>query len=378
MIKAFKYRIYPTKYQETRIDLTIELCRQLYNTSLQQRQEAYKNKKKSISMYDQIKELPSLKEEIPEYKEVYAQVLQNVISRLDSTFKGFFRRIKTGQTPGYPRYKGKNRYHSITYPQVTSAFRITGNYINIPNIGRVRYVNHRPLEGTPKTVTISKKNNKYFMSISCDDIPERKVPYASNAIGIDPGIKTFLSLSDGSTIDNPRFMKEEQKTYTRLQRRRSKHQKGSKEYKKYTKRIRRLFERVDNKKTNFMFQTARKLVDSHKTICMEDLQVSEIVGDKKAINKKLQDISIGRFKEILKNKVEETGSQRNLVLIDPRNTTKTCSSCGNLKEMPLTTRIYKCSNCGLVLGRDHNAAKNILRLGTQSQMIIKSSRSHHL
>lgn len=381
MKKSFKYRVYPTKSQETKLLSHLELCRQLYNASLQQRNQAYKNKKKSISKYDQTKELPELKKQCPEFKFVYSQVLQDAQNRLDKTFKSFFRRVKSGQEPGYPRYKGKNRYNSMTYPQID--LKVKSDKVYIPNIGWIRFDNHREIQGLAKTLTVSKNiNNKWFISISCDQVPDRVVPSSTESIGIDPGIKTFLTLSDGSKIENPQFMKEEQTELSRLQRKQSKFKNKSMEYKKYSKRIRRLYERVDNKKTNFLFQTARKLVDKYETICLEDLEVSGInikkeekVGTtkRKNINRKLSDLSISRFKMILKNKVEETGSQRTLVLVDPKNTTKTCSNCEKVKEISIAERIYQCG-CGLVLGRDHNSAINILRLGLQSLDFPRSRR----
>ena len=207
MFKSFKYRLRPTKKQEKILTAHSEECRLLYNQFLCVRVQAWEQKHQSLSCYDQIKTMPLMKKQRPEFTQVYSQVLQQVAVRVDLAFKAFFRRVKerakTGEKAGFPRYKGQNRYDSITYPQFSNGCRLDDKGLRLGKIGCIRVVQHRPLDGIPKSCTITRTaTGKWFASISCDmgDAPEKTD--AGSAIGIDVGLNSFAVTSDGQKIAN--------------------------------------------------------------------------------------------------------------------------------------------------------------------------------
>lgn len=206
----FEYRIFPTKKQETLLNETLEECRWLYNYLLANRREAYEQEGKTLSLYQQQATFPILKQEHPSLASVHSQVLQNVAVRLDLAFKAFFRRSKAGEEPGYPRFKGKGRYDSFTYPQ--SGFQIDEQgKLYASGIGHIKIVLHRPLRGKIKTLTLRKSSTgKWYtcFSVECDPL---RLPGNQEQVGIDVGLKTFATLSNGEEIENPRFFRKEEK-----------------------------------------------------------------------------------------------------------------------------------------------------------------------
>jgi putative transposase len=210
------------------MELTLNLCRWLYNTALEQRKFAYKHRNISISYNMQQNELPQLKKELPEFKQVQSQVLQDVLRRLDKAFKAFFRRLKTGEKPGYPRFQGKNRYDSFTYPQ--SGFSLDGKYLKLSKVGNVRIKCHRQMEGKVKTCTIIRKNGKYYACFSCEIEPVKHS--TGKQIGVDLGVKHLAITSDGEFFEHPKYLRKSERKLKRLQRIVSRRKKGSNRLKK--------------------------------------------------------------------------------------------------------------------------------------------------
>jgi putative transposase len=362
MHKMFQYRIFPTKKQVHQLNETLDECRWLYNHFLEKRKTAYEQEGKSLSCYTQIDTLGLLKQERPTLKQVHSQVLQNVAVRVDLAFKAFFRRSKAGEKPGYPRFRGRDRYDSFTFPQ--SGFSITNDdRVTLSKIGSVKMVYHRKIKGKVKTCTIRRSSTgKWYVSYSVECEPQR-LPETPTQVGIDVGLKTFATLSNEEEIVNPRFFRKEEKSLAKVQRKHSKLAKGTPQRRSHRKAVARVHERIAFRRDNFTHQESRQLVDRFGVICVEDLQVNRMTHNH-CLAKSITDASWSAFFGQLSNKAEEAGRQ--FVKVNPAYTSQTCSQCGHRQKMPLDIRIFACPCCHVQLDRDLNASLNILRLGLQS------------
>lgn len=357
MRKTFKYRLYPTKLQTTKMNNILEQTRWVYNETLALRKNAWESDKKSISLYDTQIELTKWKTNKPELNEVFSQVLQNAQLRVDLAFKAFWRRCKAGENPGFPRFKGKGWYHSITYPQ--SGFRLHPDGVYLSKIGRVKIVLHRPIEGAIKTCTVKKTpTGKWYVYFSCEVTPPESLPKTNKIVGIDLGLITYVQCSDGSKIDKPRFFKQEQKALAQVQRRFSK-------IKTYINKhsVALVHERIKNKREDFCHKTSKKLVDKYDMIAHEDLNVKGMLEQKK-YSKSIADASWSTLIQYMTAKAENAG--RVIVAVNPRGTSQRCSQCGTTVPKTINVRIHHCPHCGFKTGRDLNSAIEVLRLGLES------------
>lgn len=363
MRKTFKYRIYPTKSQITKLNNQIELSRWVYNKTLEMRKDAYETEHKSLSLYDTNKFLKVWSNgEKPELKEVYSQILQNAQLRVDLAFKSFFKRVKAGMTPGYPRFKGHDRYDSITFKQ--TGFRLHEDGAYLSKTGRVPITLHRPIEGTIKTCTVQKTStDKWYISFSCEIEKPKPLHRTNKVVGIDVGLKTFVQISDGRSVKNPRFFKESQAKLAKYQRKFSKAKKGTEKRYKQRKIVAKIHERIKNKRTDFCHKTAHSLVKDYDLIAFEDLSIKKMLEQKK-FSKSIADASWGQLLDILTHKAEEAG--KIVTAVSPKNTTQQCSRCMAIVPKTLKDRVHICPHCGLSIDRDLNASINILRLGLES------------
>jgi putative transposase len=358
----YKYRLYPTKKQQKMLNETLEECRWLYNETLAYRKNAWEQEQCHVSWYESKARIPFLKTERPSLKTVHSQVLQNVTERVELALQAFFRRVKSGETPGYPRFKGQGRYDSITYSQ--SGFSITrDDRVCLSKIGSVKMVYHRPIKGKIKTCTIQKSSTgKWYVCFSVECEPER-LPQRPEQVGIDVGLKTFATLSNAEEITNPRFFRKEEKALARAQRKFSKTEKGTPELRKRRKIVARVHERVRWERENFTHQNSRQIVDRFGIICVEDLTVNRMLHNH-CLAKSISDAAWSAFFSQLSCKAEEAGRQ--FIKVNPAYTSQTCSACGHRQKMPLSEREYHCPCCLLSMDRDLNASLNILALGLQS------------
>jgi len=362
MLKAYRYRIYPTKSQVTLLEQTLEICRWVYNDTLALRKDAWEQEQRSISLFETNKILTGWKREHPELKRVHSQVLQNVQVRVDLAFKAFFRRRKTGEKPGYPRFKGKDRYDSFTYPQY--GFGLDEDRLHLSKIGDVKIVLHCQIEGTIKTLTVRRSSTgKWYACFSAEYDPT-PAPQKDTVVGIDVGLESFATLSNGEKIENPRFFRTDEKALAKAQRKLSKLEKGTPERKKARKIVAHVHERIANRRLNFAHQTSRQVVDRFGTIVFEDLNITNMQKNHH-LAKSIADVAWNMFITITGSKAEDAGSR--VILVNPRNTSQMCSRCGMIVAKTLSDRVHSCPHCGLVMDRDENAAINIMRLGLQSQ-----------
>ena len=358
---SVKYRVYPNHTQQRTLNETLAVCRDVYNSLVHERTVTYTVLGQSPTLYQQQKAMTAWKPSHPELGTVHSQVLQNVVVRVELAFQAFFRRVKSGETPGYPRLKGKGQYDSITYPQ--GGYSIGDSTVTLSKIGKVKAKIHRVCPGTIKTCTVSREGNKWYVCFSCDYQAER-LPASTESVGIDVGLKTFAALSNGEFIDNPRFFRKEENALAKAQRRfdKVKDKHGSKERKATKRVVRRVHERIKNRRHNFVHQQSRKLVNRYGMIAVEKLNVKGMVKNH-CLAKSISDASWTQFRNSLTMKAESAG--RLVIAVHPAYTSQDCSSCGYRAKKKLSERWHHCPMCGLVLDRDTNAAVNIHTLGQQ-------------
>jgi putative transposase len=380
MKQAFRYRIFPTKHQQATLRSHLSLCCELYNAGLEERREAYRMSGKNITFTEQSAQLPDLKELRPAYKAIYSQVLQDVLHRLDRAFKAFFRRVKSGQVPGYPRFKASFRYDSLTYPQSGFGIELCGSVpqgknrqvklwakLTLAKIGTIWMKMHRPLKGVIKTCSIIRSSTgKWYVSFSCEEIGPEPLPESDEEVGIDVGLKTFAYLSTGEQIENPRFFRQEEQALARAQRRLSQAGNDTKRRKKRRKVVARIHERIKNRRQNFIRQQVACLIKRFGFIAVEALTVRNMVKNPR-LSKSIADAAWSMFFTHLILKAEEAA--RCVVKVPPAYTSQTCSVCGHKQNMPLSVRVYDCAACETVLHRDWNASLTILGLGRQARVI---------
>ncbi len=375
MRKAYKFRLSPTKQQEEKLFWTLNRCRELYNAALSERKDAYRMAGKSISYYEQKRDLPEIKEIRPEYHDIHSQVLQDVLLRLKRAFDRFFERVKNGEKPGYPRFQGRNRYSSFTYPQ--SGFTLDEKHITLSKIGTLRVKVHRKIEGTLKTCTIKHEAGQWYVIFSCECEQPEPLPVSYEDVGIDLGITHFAALSNGEFLESPRHYRKAEKKLKKLQEALSRKKRGSHRRKQAVKAIAKAHRKVRNQRRDFVQKASRKLVNRYQVIVLEELQTKNLVRRPKpkqseetgqylpngaaahgGLNKSISDAGWGMFTEMLQVKAAWAG--RVVAFVDPKYTSQVCSNCGVVKLKTLEERWHSCE-CGCELDRDTNAAKNILK-----------------
>jgi putative transposase len=360
--KTFKYKLQPTAQQEVVMAFVLRRCCELYNAALQERREAWRMRGVSITLAGQSAQLPDIKAARPEYQDIHSQVLQDVLTRLDRTFQAFFRRVQEGQAPGYPRFKRGIRYDSFTYKQFGNGATLDTGCLVLSKIGRVAVRWSRPLEGTPKTVTIRREADGWYACFSCADVPLKPLPLTGQKTGIDLGVESFATLADGRQIGNPRIFHVAEMHLRRAQRRVSRRIKGSQRRGKAVRLLAKAYQQVRRARQDFHHKEARKLVRAYDTIYHESLQVANLLKNH-TLAKAIADVGWSGFLSILTFKAAEAG--KTVVAVHPAFTSQACSSCGALVMKGLSVRWHRCPDCGTRLHRDHNAALNILARGTE-------------
>ncbi|WP_235204205.1 transposase [Deinococcus sp. RL] len=370
--KTFRYRLRPTKAQEAALEGQLRLCRDLYNAALQERRDAYRKAGKTVTAYDQMKSLTEIKEALPEYKGVYSQVLQDVLKRLDKAFGAFFRRVKAGQTPGYPRFKGAGWYDSFTYPQ--SGFSVSEKTAYFSKIGNIRIRLHRPLLGKVKTATIRRECGEWYVSYVCE-VESAPLPKTGSQVGVDVGTTYFCITSDGEFVENPRHFQTAMKKLRVAQRTLSRRKRGSGRRKKAKAAVTKLHRKVARQRLDFHHKVATKLIRENDLVAHEDLNVSGMGRGNLA--RSIHDVGWGQFFSLLSLKAASAG--RTVIRVDPRYTSQTCFECGHAcRENRRGQAKFRCVQCGHMANADHNAALNILARAlpsVQNVEVVRGLRS---
>lgn len=365
MKKAYKYRLYPNKNQIRKLDSILDSLRFLYNCALEHRILCYKQWKYSVNWYEQCNSIKEIRDFDGNFNQINHQVCNGLLRKLDKTFKSFFRRVKRGEIPGFPRFKGRDRFNSFTFPIYGNGVKIKEKKLYIQNIGEIKFKLYRNIEGNIKTVTIKKENGKFYVIFSCGDVPLKLLPESDKEVGIDLGLKNYAVFSDGIVIENPRHLKQKEKELKLVQQRYSKH-KG----KRTKKKLSRLHSKIKNQRCDFLHKLSRSIVNKYQNIYIEDLKIQKMIQSskdkninkklKKGLNRSTNDAAWSMFSNFLFYKAEEAG--RTVIRVPAKGTTQMCSKCGNEVHKDLSVRVHSCS-CGLNINRDLNAALNILRLG---------------
>jgi putative transposase len=356
--KTFQYRLYPNKAQEKNLRLILDVARSFYNMCVSERKLAWELEQQTITQKSQLQQVKHYKHTFPQASQVHSHVLQEVVTDVDEAYQAFFRRVKAGQKPGYPRFKSWKRFRSFGFKEYANGFKIDGKRLRVFGAGRIPVRWHRPYEGVVKTCRLICKAGRWYVSFTCELSDEKPLPKTGKGIGLDMGVSALLTTSDGDKVDNPQWYRSAQTDLRRKQRRFARAQKGSNNRKKRLLELQHQHEQVVNQRYDFINKLVFNLVQNYDLIAIEDLTINNMVRNHH-LSKSILDAAWGYFKERLHDKAVEAG--RVVVEVNPAYTSKTCSNCGAIFEgLTLADRWVKCQ-CGLSLDRDHNAAINILK-----------------
>ena len=366
MIRTYRYRLYPAKAQARALDFLLWQGRTLYNAALEQRITVYRDTGKGVSYYQQWAHFRDLRHEQPDTLGLLnATSVQQLLRRLDKTFAAFFRRVKAGETPGFPRFKGRDRFHSLEYRHGDGCkLRFDDRHralFYVQSVGEVKVKYHRPLpdDAAIKHVILKRRANKWYVCLMLD-LPDPALPARPGpAVGIDMGLYHLLALSDGMVVENPRWLRQSLAQLRVAQRRLARRKKGSARRRKAAAQVARLHERVANQRRDFWHKTTRRLVDVYGLIALEDLTLAFMTANHH-LALSAHDAGLAEFQQLLAYKAEEAGTQ--VVTVNPAFTSQACSACGVVVQKDLSVRVHVCPDCGLTLDRDVNAARNILML----------------
>lgn len=368
MLKAMAYRLYPSKSQQCGLDRTLETCRRWYNTCLAARKDAYQSEQRTISKYEQLRQVKTYKASNPFAGPVHSHVLQTVVQDLDKAFQAFFRRVKAGEEPGYPRFKGHDRFRSFGFKEAGNGFKVDGRRVKITGIGRVAVRWHRPLLGTVKTLRLVRKAGKWYAVFACVVGPE-PLPQTGREVGLDVGLSSLITTSDGEHIAHPACYRTAQRRLRVAQRRVARRKKGGTNRRKAVVMLQREHEHIANQRRDVLCKISHRLLTAYDRVAVEDLRIRNMVKNHH-LSKSILDAGWGLFAAHLTSKAANAG--REVVFVHPAYTSKTCHACGQIAlYLPLSMRVFRCP-CGYVADRDENAARNILRLG-QSRWATSST-----
>jgi len=356
-LKAFKFRLAPTQQQKVLISKTLGCCRFLYNQMLAEKQFKYKSNNKS-----KCKTEKQYKEEFSFLKEVDSISLQQSRIDLRTAYTNHFRKLKQKLQTSLKFKSRRNPKHSYRTINISNSIRVKDNYIKLPKLGFVKLKKSRGVPGKIKSVTISKNIlNNYYISILCE-VEIDTLSKLDTQVGIDLGIKEFCVTSNNTKVSNPKYLRQSEDKLKKIQKIFSNRVKGSNRRFKQQKKLFKIYEKIRNQRWDFLHKLSSKLVSENQVICLEDLQVKNMVKNH-CLAKSISDVSWSKFVEFLKYKCDWYG--RELIQIDKFfPSSKTCSNCGNIKkDLTLRDREYQCGSCGANIDRDYNASLNILREG---------------
>jgi putative transposase len=373
--KTYKEQLRPTPAQERALERVLWRCRTLYNIALEQRITAWQRCRVCISRYQQEAELKDIRAELPAYAALHSHVLQDVLARLDKTYQAFFRRVQRGEQPGFPRFQGRNRYHSFTYNEYGNGARLENGSLVLSKIGCIAVRWSRPVAGTITTVTVSREADGWYVCCSCADVPLKPLPLTGRETGIDVGLTVLLITADGQPVENPRHYRTAERELKQAQLRVSRRTRGSTRRRKAVQVLAKQHQHVRRQRADLHHKTALALVRAYDVIAVEAIQPANLsrrpqpkpdgtggyehnrARRKAGLNTSIHDAGWRHFLSILAYTPACAGKR--VEAVHPAYTTQDCSGCGVRVPKSLSVRTHICTNCGLMLDRDENAAKNI-------------------
>jgi len=359
MLLTFKYRLWTNRNQERELGIMLETHRRLYNACLEQRKVAYESEQRNVRYTEQSAWFKQQRADNPYFARINFSSAQATLRRLDKAFQAFFRRVKSGEKPGYPRFKGQDRFSSIEYPSHGDGIRFFGNRLRLQHVGTVRVNQHRPLTENAqiRTITVTTDAEKWYVEVCCL-LPDVAVERSDRpAVGLDVGIESFLTTSDGEFLPNPGYLKTELPELRRAQRSLCRKKKGGANRRKTKKQVSRLHAQVRNKRNDHRHKTALSFIRRFGFIAVESLNIQGMVRNRR-LSRAISDVAWGGFVAALRHKAESAGVE--VVEVNPAGTSQNCSGCGQIVPKKLSERKHLCPHCGLFLHRDVNAARNIL------------------
>lgn len=377
MNRVFRYRLHPTAKQSDNLRLMVEDHCTLYNAALQERRDAYRHPSKtSIRYSDQSAQLKEIRANDPDQKRWSFTSQQQTLRRLDTAFQAFFRRIKSGEKPGYPRFRSKFRYDTVTFVNGDGGqFIPETNRVRIQGVGHVKIKLHRPVRGIVKQFSVTRLGRHWYLNLICSDVPKQVRPLTGAVVGIDRGVTHLLSDSDGILHGNPRYGKQAQDDLAEAQQALSRKKRGSKRRRKTVERVAKIHRHVRQQRSDRLHKVSRELVNTYDLIVLEDLKIRNMtksasgtveepgtnVAQKSGLNKAILDSGWGVFHRLIGYKAADAGIE--VMTMNPRNTSRTCYECLFVAAGNRNGETFECLRCSHKDHADINAAKNILRLG---------------
>ncbi|MFC4062567.1 RNA-guided endonuclease InsQ/TnpB family protein [Planomonospora corallina] len=384
MRRSFTFLLRPTSKQAASLAACLEDHRALYNAALEHRRTAYAKAGVSVRYGDQSAELKHIRADDLDGQGRWSfSSQQATLRRLDAAFRAFFARVKAGRTPGFPRFKGRGRFDTVTWPKDGDGCRWdsqpghpTAAYVRLQGVGHVRVHRHRPVRGRVKTIAVKREGSRWYVILSCDDVPAEPLPATGAVAGIDMGVASLITTSDGEHIGNPRHLAASADRLANAQRDLARKKRGSERRRKAVARVAALHAKVRRQRLDYAHKAALALVRGHDVIVHEDLRIANMtrsasgtleapgrnVAAKSGLNRSILDAGWGVFLTVLAHKAESAG--RELIAVNPADTSRTCAECGHVaKENRLTRAVFRCTACGHAAHADVNAAINTLRAG---------------
>jgi putative transposase len=356
VFRAYKFRLWTNANQERELSVALETHRRLYNAALAQRRWFYDEWQISRSYLDQSGWFKDERETNHWFAAINFSSAQATLRRLDKAFANFFRRVKAGQEPGYPRFKAADRFNSILFPSHGDGIRLKGNRLRVQHVGTIRVCLHREVEGTIKTLSIKREAGNWFLVVACDVGEPAPVRNVLPAVGLDVGLTHFATLSNGEQIANPRFLKEELPALRRAQRSVSRKKKRGQNRKKAKRKVARIHARVANCRREHQHKVSNDLISRYGKVAVESLNVQGMIKNRR-LARAIADVGWSGFVEVLTHKAERAGGE--VVQVSPNYTSQECPECHAIKPKTLAERVHRCP-CGLVMDRDHASALVIL------------------
>lgn len=384
MRRAYKFRMRPTGGQHLRLRACLDSHREMYNAALQERRDAWRMCRQGVSYGHQSAQLKAIREIRPDVATWSFSSQQATLRRLNRAFAGFFRRVKAGEKAGYPRFKSRDRFDSVEWPSDGDGCRWKpdSGRVYLRGIGDVRVTAHRQVEGRVKTIQVRRQGRRWFVVLSCDDVPARPLEPTGSATGVDVGIADFAVTSDGAHIANPRWARTAGGRLEAAQGRLTAKQRGSNNRRSARETVAARHRKIANQRRDWQHKQARQLVERYDIVFVEDLKIKNMVrrvkprpdpdnpgvflpngqAAKSGLNRSIHDAGWAAFVGTLKAKAEEAG--RRVVDVDPRHTSSRCEACGHTaKANRVSQPLFVCQNCGHTAQADEHAARNILRAG---------------